>query len=806
MHKLYLKIAIRYLLKNKLYSFINIAGLAIGIASFVLIMRYINYENSYDTFEGSENVQRVYMDALEGESFVASDAQTANLIGPTLKREFPEVLEQVRLYRFDKVTFKFNDKIFEESHGSLADATYFDVFKYPLLSGHTETALKDPYTIVLTESFAKKIFGTENPIKQTITAFYEGDKALLTVTGILKDIPSNTHMKTKFLISMETYNTWFANKEEAEPNWGHCNFFTYLKLDKNVNSALLKSKVIAADFEDDPDERYNIEPLEDIHLYSNKPYEAETNGSISRIKFLTAIAFIILILSWLNYINLSTTKSLERAKEVGIRKVAGAHKAQLVVQSFIESIVINTIAIALAVLIITAVFSLFESLTGNEMELDYASIAQSLPSLGFVILGIIVVGLYPAFLLSSYSPVKALKGKVRASASGLNIRKGFIIAQFLGTIVLIIGAIVVSKQINFIQNQPIGVNLNSTVAFQSEFLTEMPDSLVRSKYKILEGELENLPFVKKVSRAKTFPGDGYDNLNSFIGLQYPNGTEDNTKVFYSYSVQPNYFDVLDIKFLAGDTFIENAEGRSRTIIINEKCMQEMGITSPEEAINKTVRYWGIDWLIAGVIENYHHFGLKKEVIPIQIRHDNSSNNVLVKFDESMIATSGYSETLIQIENKWKQIFPAATFNYVFLDKKFEAQYNDDKTFGKAFGIFTMIAIFIACLGLFGLTSYSCVQRKKEIGIRKVNGATISQILSLLNKDFLGWVAIAFVLAIPVSWYAMNNWLSNFAYKTTLSWWIFVLAGLFVLGVAIITVSWQSFRAATSNPVEALRDE
>ncbi|WP_117883522.1 ABC transporter permease [Aureibaculum luteum] len=806
MYKLYFKIALRYLLKNKLYSFINITGLAIGIASFILIMLYVNYEMSYDKFEGSENVYRVFMDAKEGETFEPSDAQTANLIGPTLKREFPEVKEQVRLYRFEKITFKRDEKVFESNKGALADATYFKIFNYPLLKGAKETALATPNTIVLTKDFSKKIFGNEDPIDKTISAFYNGEEALLTVKGILKNIPDNTHMKTNFLISMETFANWWASDDQVAPNWGHCNFFTYLNVDKKANYSLLKNKVIASDFEDDPDERYNIEPLESIHLYSDKPYEAEANGSLSRIKFLTAIAFIILILSWLNYVNLSTTKSLERAKEVGIRKVAGAQRIQLIFQSLSESIILNFIAIVLAVILTVFMLSVYNSITGSQLVLQSSMITQFLPIIGILVLGILLAGLYPAILLSGYSPSKALKGKVRTSASGLNIRKGLIILQFMATIILLIGTIVVTKQIDFLQKQPIGANLNETISFQGEFLSQLSDSLVRDKYKTLENELKAFPFVTAVARTQTYPGGGFDELNSFVGLTYPNGTEDSRKTYYGYATQPEYFDLLDIKFLGGSTFTNNAAGQSRSIIINESAMREMEIAAPSDAIGKVATFFGINWTISGVVENYHHFGLKSSVLPMIIIHDTSSNNLLVKFNNKVSSNSGYTAAITDIENKWKQVFPQSTFNYTFLDKKFEAQYNEDKKFSSAFQIFTILAILIASMGLFGLTSYTCIQRKKEIGIRKVNGATIGQILKLLNQDFVKWVGIAFIIAVPISYYAMNKWLEGFAFKTTISWWIFALAGVSALLIALLTVSWQSFRAAVANPVEALKDE
>lgn len=805
MYRLYVKIAIRYLFKNKLYSFINITGLAVGIASFVLIMLYVNHERSYDKFEGSENVYRVFMDFKVGDTFEAGDAQTSNYIGPTLTSEFPEVLDYVRLYRFDKITFKNGDKLMEEKKGALADATYFEIFNQSLVSGDVATALREPNSIVLTESLAKKIFGAENPIKKTLKAYY-GEEVLLTVTGVLKDISRNTHMKNNFLISFPTALTWSVFEDEKELNWAYCNYFTYLKLNESTNKSLLTQKVIASDFEEDEDERYNLEPIENIHLYSDKPYEAEANGSISRVKFLLAIAFIILILSWLNYINLSTAKSLERAKEVGIRKVSGAQKTQLVLGSLTESIILNLIALFLAVSLTVIMLSVYEKTTGVALVVHSAFLKQLFPILGFVFLGIILAGLYPAFLLSSYSPAKALKGKIATSIGGFQIRKAMITAQFLATIVLLIGAITVAKQINFLEKQPIGVDLERTISFHGELLAQESDSLIRSKFRALQGELNSLPVINATVRAQTFPGDGYDNLGSFVGITYPDGTEESRTVFYNYSVQSDYFDLLNINFLAGDTFIDNAEGQSRSIVINEEVMKKMNIFSPENALSKTVNFFGETWTIVGVVENYHHFGLKSPVQPIIILHANSSDNLLVKFDKAATLSTGYTAAIKQVKDKWMQVFPESTFNYTFLDKKFDAQYKDDRQFSSAFKMFTILAILIACLGLFGLTSYTCIQRKKEIGIRKVNGATIGQILTLLNKDFIKWVIIAFIMAVPISWYAMNNWLSNFAYKTTLSWWVFALAGFSVVGVALITVSWQSFRAAIANPIEALKEE
>lgn len=805
MYKLFLKIATRYLLKNKLYSFINIFGLAIGVASFVMIMLYVNFEYSYDTFEGSENVQRVYMDYTEEGVFVPGDAQTYNLTGPTLKEAFPEIREFVRLGYIKDVTFKYGNTIINEEKGALADPSYFDIFKYPLLKGDINTVLKDPFTILLTESLAKKIFGDENPIGKSLSIFYGGEK-VFTVQGILKDLPKNIHMENDFLVSFNTMMTWEGYRDNPEPNWNGNNLFTYIKLDKNTDVALLKKKVMDFKVEALPFERHNIEPLEDIHLYSDKPYEAEANGSVSRVRFLLAIALIIIILSWLNYINLSTAKSLERAKETGIRKVAGAQRPQIILQSLLESLLLNLTAIVIASIIVLVVLPLFNNYIGKELTIGLSNVKDFLPIIGFLLIGTLLSGLYPAFVLSNYTPAKALKGKIRTSGNGLVIRKGLIIGQFLATIILLIGTIVVTKQIDFLQNQPIGANLDQVLAVKGKVMGSKPDSLVRNDIEALKNELKNLPYVKATVLTQTYPGGDYDNLSSSVGITFPNGQRDDARIWYNYVVGSEYFELMDMEFVAGGPFTENSQGYSNNIVLNERFVKHMGISKMEDAVDKTVKFFGENWVISGVIKDYHHFGLKTGIEPMLMRYSRNVRNLLIKIDQSVASSVEMSGAISQIESKWKERFPQSTFNYTFLDQNFEAQYTEDRAFGSAFQIFTILAILIASMGLFGLTSYTIIQRKKEIGIRKVNGATISQILSLLNKDFVKWVGLAFLIAVPISWYAMDKWLEGFAYKTTMSWWIFALAGITALAIALLTVSWQSFRAAIANPVEALRDE
>ena len=806
MLNLYIKIALRYLRKNRLYSIINVTGLTIGIATFLLIMAYVNYEKNYDTFEGSDNIYRVYMDYLEGETMVPGDAQSYNLIGPTLKKEFPEVLDFVRLRRYEKVTFAWNEKVIEEKSGGLADPSYFDIFDYPIQLGDQKTALESPNSLVLTESFSKKLFGDNNPIGQVVKAYYNEEETSLKVTGVTSDPRPNTHIGMNFLISFSTFKTWGTGNNERELNWNLNTYYTYLRIDKNADRELLKTKVIQSDFHGDRDERHNLESLHSIHLNSNKPYEAEVNGNSTRVNFLGSIAFIILILSWLNYINLATTKSLERAKEIGIRKVVGAQKPHLIIQFILESVLLNVIAICLALLVCYLVFPLFTSFVGKQLVFDSVLIKSLLPQGIFILLGIFLASLYPAFILSSYNPIKALKGKIRTTKTELGTRKVLVISQFLATIILISSTILINKQINYLRDQPLGVDLNQVIALQGEVLEQTSDSLKRHALNSLSNELTNLTYVEEVSAATTYPGDGYDNLSSFVGMTYPNGIENSNTVFYGNQVDDNYFSTLDIQFLAGQSFPKPTNNSGRNIVVNESFVKELGYPSAKEILGEVVTYWGVKWTICGVMKNYHHFGLNNKTQPMIIRPGIVRDNLLVKLNHEATSQSGISSALSGIKKSWSRIFPRSTFNYTFLDAKFQQQYEADTKFGKSFKLFTFLAIFIASLGLFAMTSYICLQRKKEIGIRKISGASVLKIMTLLNMQFIKWIGVALIIGIPICWYGMNYWLENFAVRTSINWWIFLLAGLGTLGITALTVSWKSFQAAANNPIDSIRNE
>ncbi|WP_422082896.1 ABC transporter permease [Ulvibacterium sp.] len=806
MYKLFLKIATRYLLKNKLYSFINIFGLAIGIASFVLIMLYVNYEHSYDKFKGSDHVYRVYMDYLEGDKYVPGDAEAYIASGPALKAEFPEIQDFVRFRRLNDLVVLRDNYPYDNIVGSLADSEYFDVLDHGLVKGDVETALKEPYSIVLSTLLAKKIFGDMDPIGKALKIAGD-DTVSFTVTGVMDNSGRNTHIKNDLLVSFKTFYSWKVFEGDWKYTWNQNVYYTYLKLAENSDVQLLNQKVMnfrpkGFEFQ----EKHHLEPIEDIHLYSNKPFEAEANGSGSSVRLLAIIAFITLVLSWMNYMNLSSSKSLERAKEIGIRKVVGAQKTQLVLQFLLESALLNGIAVILSLLAAYLLLPSFNAFVEQDLGLDGKQLKGLLPYFGILVMGATLAAFYPAFILSRYNPAKALKGKVQSSRSGLTFRKGLIVCQFIATIALLTGTFVANKQIHYLKNRPIGANLNQIVALSGQVFDREKDSLFHQDINIFINELKNSPYVSNVTGASTYPGDDFLEINSSVGLTFPNGHTDEKHIWYHYAARPEYFEVMEMDFVAGEAFKETARGFSNNIVINEKMAHFMGIDDMQSLIGKTIRFGESDWPISGVVKDYNHFGMKSPVVPLIIRHYKETDNILVKFNEKALTSAGMDKALAEFNKIWLVIFPQSTYNYSFLDEQFEALYKKDRKFSRAFQIFTILAILIASMGLFGLTSYTVVQRKKEIGIRKVNGATIAQILSLLNKDFVKWVGLAFVMAVPISWYAMDQWLEGFAYKTSISWWIFALAGLTALAIALITVSWQSFQAAVANPVDSLRTE
>ncbi|MEX0315483.1 MAG: ABC transporter permease [Allomuricauda sp.] len=808
MFKLYLKIGARYLLKNKLYSFINVFGLAIGVMSFIMIMCYVSMEWSYDKFEESHLVHRVFMDYIEGDQFVPGDANSYQLSGATLTEKFPEIESYVRFRRFDEQNFVVDRQVYDNQIISMVDPSYFDIFNQKLVLGNESTALVEPFSIVISEILANTIFGQENPIGRKVELALDGQFLPLTVTGVIDFSNRKTHIPTDCLVSLSSYFNLSYFERERQNVWTQNEFYTYLKVRKGTNFADLNSKVMAFkpgegihEFE-----RHHLEPLESIHLNSNKPYEAQVNGSASSVRMLALIALITMLLSWINYANLTTSKSMERAKEIGVRKVVGAGRYQLVGQFLLESFVLNTAAILLGVILTILVLPTFSSFVGYDFSIDSKMLRQLLPYLLIVLFGTSLVSFLPSFAISKYKPTSVLKGKLANSSSGLFIRRALLIGQFVATICLLSGTFIAYKQINYIKNRPLGTNLNQVLAIKGQAIDRSRDSLFYRDFSVVLEELRKKSYVADITVASTYPGEDHRNANSNVGIQLMDGTTDVKHIWYNYAVWPNYFDLMEMDFLAGESFHQTDQKKSKNIVVNETMATLMGAQDPQDLIGKTTQFWGEDWQIVGVLKDYSHFGIKSLAKPMIIRHNHTSQNILIKLNEQVISLAGMDDALHDIESVWRSVFPMSTLDYHFVDSQFESTYADEQRLAKVFPIFTLLSILIASLGLFGLTSYTLINRTKEIGIRKVNGASIAQILQLLNQNFVKWVGLAFVIAVPVSWFGMDRWLQGFAYKTTLSWWVFALAGLTTLLISLLTVSWQSFKAATANPIKSLRDE
>ncbi len=802
MIRYYIKIAIRSLLKNRLFTLINLSGLAIGMASFFAIMLYVGYEKSYEKFnKNHNNICRVYMDYTENGEFVPGDAQSYNLCGPTIKGQIPEVVEFVRFYSIAGTLLEAGDSFYETTKGYLADPSFFSVFTSEIIEGDAATALNEPNTIVLTESLAKKMFGKINVVGENLQAIYNDQETHLRITGVIKDIPENTHLKISYLVSFSTYTNWKVFNPQ-KLNWNNNCFFTYLLIKEGTNIDELRQKIFSVDIKSDV-ERMNIEALSDIHLHSDKPYEAEANGNANSVKFLFAIAVFIILLSWLNYINLSSAKMLERTKEVGIRKVSGVRKQQLILQFISESFLLNFVAFIISLGLMFLSLPIFNTFVEKELSFSVLGVNQTLILIGIPVFGIFLSGLYPAIVMSSFAPVKVLKGKLTSARGEFSFRKGIVTAQFLATIILLIGTITILKQLRYMNNVPLGMNLNQTVSLKGSII-DNPQNANHS-YQVLKGEVAKLPFVEAVSLAQTFPGEGYEHIGTFTHITFQDGSENKHTNWFNYLADENYLSLMNFELLAGSNFTDNEGANNDKIIINEQSARLMGFANLDNAIGQKLRFWGKDHYISGVIKDYHHFGLKNEEQPIIIRYASDSQGLIVKLKNTASLTE-IDKELSGLKSEWGKIFPQSTLHYNFIDQKFASLYKEEKQFSQTFTFFTFLAIFIAMLGLFGLSYYRINQRIKEIGIRKVNGAKISEVLLMLNKDFVKWVAIAFIIATPIAYFAMNKWLENFAYKTNLSWWIFALAGVLALGIALLTVSWQSWKAATRNPVEALRYE
>jgi putative ABC transport system permease protein len=806
MFRNYLKIALRNLRKYKAISFINLFGLTVGLASCLLILTYILHEVSYDRHH--PNADRTFR--LSRSFHTEEGAVSLHLgaiappFGHYLTNEFPEIEKMTRLLSNGNTSFVFEDKRFYENSVFFADQHLPDVFHLDMVKGNPRTALQQPFSIMITEEVAKKYFGNADPLNKLVKL---DNNLPCKVAGVYKAFPSNTHLHPDVLISFNTLKDSSIYGEEAlRTNWGNNSFLTYIVLPKNVDAKKFEARLPGfidkyMHFPNEPPgfagsktTHLYLTPLLDIHLRSHLDYEAEENGDIKRVCIFAIVALFILLIACINYMNLSTARSVLRAKEIGIRKAIGAERREIILQFLSESVLLSWVAILLALGLTAAALPRLNTFSG--LQLRMASLLQweiLLPLFLTPFIVGILSGLYPALFMSSFEPVKVLKGLFKINGD-LSLRKALVVTQFAVSIVLIISTAIVFRQLRYMQEASLGfdkdriITMFNTPAFGNSFESFRQDLLQHAG-------------IKDVGRSSRIPSG---RLLDAMGIAIPAGdTMKPLQLDVKYlSVDYNFIPTYGLKLLAGRNFSSAFATDSSNFVVNEAALKAIGYSSPQAAINREVEYGGVKGRIIGVVSDFH-FESMHQKIPAMLMAVNPGKYGRISIK---LAGANLAATMETIETTWKKYLPQVPYDYTFLDESFARLYDAEQRQKTIFSVFAGIAIFIACLGLFGLSAFTISQRIKEIGIRKVLGAEVSSIVGLLSMDFLKLVGIAALIAFPIAWYAMYNWLNDFAYRISIPWWIFLLAAVVACAVAFLTIAWQAIRAATANPVKSLRTE
>lgn len=813
----YLKVALRSLLKRKVFTLINILGLATGMTVCLMIILFVRDELGYDNFQ--QNGDRVYRVVLERKYPERSTAYAIipNSIGKAIQKEFPEVAASTGLIDFsgrDNFMVKIGDQRFEEKYVMTADTNFFRVFPLPLVAGDPATALQKPKMAVISESTARKLFGSAaNAMNKTFETDIR-DQTFM-VSGVCKDLPENSHMRFNILLSDITFP--FAQ----QPNYTGFSTYTYLLLNKGASPAALEAKFpriiekyvsgdIARNFgvtfqqflASGNNYHYYLQPLQKIHLISDLEAEIKPNGSMRAVYIFGIIAIFILGIACINFINLSTARSMERAKEVGIRKTFGSEKKSLIFQFLLESVLVSLASIILSLLLILVLLPLFNKLAGKDLSIMVFLQPLSLSLLGLLGLLVgIIAGLYPAFILSSFQPIKVLKGKFQSNKYGTALRNGLVVFQFAISIILIICTIIVNRQMQYMLGDKLG--------FKKDHIIEIQRSdLVNEKIRAFRNELGGISGVEKVSGASTMPGG-----DGFFGITWqPVGSRE-SMTGRGIIVDDQFAATLGLQMAEGRFFSKEFSTDSLSVVLNEKAVSALGLKGPAlgARLTTTSEIFNLKpdspyiYTVVGVVKDFHFQTLHQAIAPLVITNAAKFNDQ-TQLTTVRIKGDDFQTAIAAIEKTWKNFVPQRPFHYRFLDQTLAEQYKAEQTIQRIFTVFSVLAIFIACIGLLGLAAYATQQRIREISIRKVLGATAGNIIGMLSKDFLRLVTLSALVAFPLAWWAMHTWLQGFAYRVGLSWWIFILAWVISLLITLLTISFQAIRAARTNPVKTLRSE
>ena len=811
----YFKLAFRNLRKRKGNALLNILGLTIGMSACLLIFHYVSYERSYDHFVSkSNNIVRLRLDNYQKGKLAWQSATIYPAIAPTLKKDYAEIEKFCRIYDANLLLSTENNQVkFSETKGYYADPAFLEMFNIPFVKGNPSTVLDAPDKMVVSENMARKYFANEDPIGKRLIVREPGFTQTYQVTGVFKAFPKNSHLIVEYLVSYSTLGkilrvNYRDTSNATETSFGWYDFYAYLQLKEGTDWKKFEKKLPAfCDRYINSQEWYKknnnraelyLIPMTDIHLHSNFNQEAEVNGNGQAVSFLFLIAIFIIGIAWINYINLATARSIERAREVGMRKVLGALRTDLVRQFMIESLMLNVLALLIALGVFSLLLPAFDSFVGRDAFTHFSLTASYWRIFILLFLaGTFLSGIYPAFVLSGFQPITVLKGVFKNSAGGINLRKGLIVAQFIISVVLIAGTIIVFQQLQYMRNQSLGVNINQTLVLEGA--NSPIDSTYQEIFQPFKNELLQQPTIKSVTSTTNVMGKEIYWTSGIRRL----GAENETSVtLYHLGVDYDFLPAYQLKLLGGRNFSKEFKTDEKAALLNEKAVQLLGFKDAASAVNGKIRRNNDTLTVVGVVADYHHQGLQKTIDPmIFLLVPNTRNFYSLK-----IETANLPSTVSTITKTWNKYFPADPVNYFFLDETFNEQYKSDRLFGKVFAVFAFLAILIACFGLLGLSAYNVLQRTKEIGIRKVLGASIRSILLLLSTDFLKLVAIALVLAIPICWFAMHTWLQDFAYRINIDWWVFALAGVLAMVIAFVTISIQVMKAVVENPVKSLRTE
>jgi putative ABC transport system permease protein len=800
----YFKIGVRHLSKHKSYTLINVLGLALGISGFLMIHLYTSFERSYDSFhDHPDELYRVSTVQMVEGVVVNKDAMASYPLGKYLQENLPEIKSYTLSKKLGEIVFRFGDNIHKEDQVISADSTFLDHFTYQSIQGNPSEFFKEPLTAVLTRTAAQRYFGDADPVGQVLEVL-SPYQATLKIVGVIEDVPYNTHYRFDIMVSDLTFV-----QEEDFNVWNYNNHYLYTRLHPHADIQSVQAKMYElADekFGEDNDEYWDIHSVQDIHLTSDFTYEPQIHGNEQSVIIMTIIGWILVIIAWVNYINLATAKSVERAREVGMRKVVGAHRGQIIMQFISEALLINLLSILISVILLEMALPQYEALVGTKIiDHVYEDLDLIFGLCSISVFGAILSGLYPAFVMSNFQPVFILKGKYSTSRSGVVLRKVLVTMQIAASFILITSTFIVSDQVSFMQHADKGINVDHVITF------ELPDSNAESEEEYdhdmqsrrsFIAALQGQSTVLGVGGTSNVPGGSASDINSTTATMSIPGLKDKIEgTTYVQWANDAFFDVMKSELLLGRKYDVNMPSDSNAILVNEAFIAKVGVALNEEILGKRLKFWGDEHQIVGVVQNFNRTTLKNQVEPTLYMPWRNPGILVVRMNPEE-----YQNGLKDVEKVWSEFYSDLPFLYTFLDERFERLYIRDFIFGKVFLIFSIVSILVSMLGLFGLSSFSVLQRTKEMGMRKVLGASVLQVATVFFKDFAMLLCIGVIMGTPLVYWSMENWLSDYAFRIDFPWVWLAVSALLVLLSAGLSIGYQILQVTRVNPATTLKYE